>query len=307
MKFLKNLKNSGHFDRRFQKEFRTARITSHDPGKRCLSVACMARNEGRYLREWIEFHRLVGVEHFTFYDNGSNDNTAAVLAPYVRSGLVEVIPWPHFLPDCDTQALAYAHALSHAGPSTRWLAFIDLDEYLFAPSGKPLPEVLSDYEDLPALVVYWVMFGTSGHEEPVSGLRIEHFTRRAPIPSGPVKDPILAKYKSIVQPKFVSRIRGVHDFVVNADGSVGFDENRNRIFKKRPHKVSVQQIRINHYYTGSRSEWLSRFGRVAGPGSVVRDDFLNRAYEAVERCPVEDREILKYLPQLKRALGEQTD
>ena len=31
-----------------------------------LSVACCARNEGPYLREWLEYHRLVGGGAFLF-------------------------------------------------------------------------------------------------------------------------------------------------------------------------------------------------------------------------------------------------
>ena len=38
--------------------------------------------------EWIEFHRLVGVERFFLYDNGSTDDHREVLAPYVEEGIV---------------------------------------------------------------------------------------------------------------------------------------------------------------------------------------------------------------------------
>ena len=50
-----------------------------------LGVCTRLRNEGRYLREWIEFHRLVGVSAFYIFDDGSTDDTAAVLAPCVES------------------------------------------------------------------------------------------------------------------------------------------------------------------------------------------------------------------------------
>lgn len=51
-----------------------------------LSVACIAKNEGPYIREWIEYHKIVGVERFYFYDNDSSDNTREVLEPYIRGG-----------------------------------------------------------------------------------------------------------------------------------------------------------------------------------------------------------------------------
>src|SRR5262249_868545 len=42
---------------------------------RYLSVVATIKNEGRYLREWIEFQRLMGAEQIYLYDNGSIDNT----------------------------------------------------------------------------------------------------------------------------------------------------------------------------------------------------------------------------------------
>jgi len=46
-----------------------------------LSICTIFKNEARYLREWIEFHRLVGVDHFYLYENRSEDDFAPVLAP----------------------------------------------------------------------------------------------------------------------------------------------------------------------------------------------------------------------------------
>ena len=48
-----------------------------------LSVVAIMKNEGPYLREWIEYHKLVGVEKFYLYNNGSTDDTVEILSPYV--------------------------------------------------------------------------------------------------------------------------------------------------------------------------------------------------------------------------------
>ena len=50
-----------------------------DKPKVFLSVVAIAKNEAPYIKEWIEYHKLVGVERFYFYDNGSTDNTREVL------------------------------------------------------------------------------------------------------------------------------------------------------------------------------------------------------------------------------------
>src|SRR5579862_6999193 len=41
--------------------------------QRFLTVATMVKNQRARLREWIEFHHMLGVEHFIIYDNDSTD------------------------------------------------------------------------------------------------------------------------------------------------------------------------------------------------------------------------------------------
>ncbi len=60
-----------------------------------LGITTLMLDEARDLREWIEFHRLQGVERFYLYDNGSTDDTEEVVRPYVEEGIAELVPWPH--------------------------------------------------------------------------------------------------------------------------------------------------------------------------------------------------------------------
>jgi hypothetical protein len=53
---------------------------------------------GPPLRQWIEYHRLLGVEHFYIYDNGSEDAILPRLHRYMAAGIVTYILWP-FKPD----------------------------------------------------------------------------------------------------------------------------------------------------------------------------------------------------------------
>ena len=54
-----------------------------------LAICAIIRNEGKFIREWIEWHVMMGVSKFYLYDNDSDDDTASVLRPYVQKGLVE--------------------------------------------------------------------------------------------------------------------------------------------------------------------------------------------------------------------------
>ena len=85
-----------------------------------LSIIMMYRDEGRYLKEWIEFHLMVGVEHFYLYDRMSTDNSMAVLQPYIEQGIVDVKYWPRVAID--------AHGVTYSGARTPWsaIALVDL-------------------------------------------------------------------------------------------------------------------------------------------------------------------------------------
>jgi len=55
-----------------------------------VSIVSIFRDESKYLKEWIEFHLLVGVDKFYLVNNNSIDNFNEVLSPYILSGVVEL-------------------------------------------------------------------------------------------------------------------------------------------------------------------------------------------------------------------------
>ena len=62
-----------------------------------LSICAIYRDEAPYLAEWIEFHRLVGVERFFLYDHMSQDHHLEVLAPYLNRWNRD-LPWQDPVP-----------------------------------------------------------------------------------------------------------------------------------------------------------------------------------------------------------------
>jgi hypothetical protein len=52
------------------------------------------RDAAPYLAEWVEFHLLLGVEHFYLYNNNSVDDYKGALEPYIRAGVVSLAEWP---------------------------------------------------------------------------------------------------------------------------------------------------------------------------------------------------------------------
>ena len=84
------------------------------------------KNEGPYLKEWLEFHLMTGVEHFYLYDNNSDDETIEILKGYIQRGIVSYQFWP----DHPGQLKACMHTLTNYKNDSFWIAFIDLDEFI---------------------------------------------------------------------------------------------------------------------------------------------------------------------------------
>lgn len=59
-----------------------------------VAVCAIFKNESVFLKEWLEYHLLIGVEHFYLYNNFSEDNYQDILAPYIEKGQVTLTEWP---------------------------------------------------------------------------------------------------------------------------------------------------------------------------------------------------------------------
>ena len=59
-----------------------------------LAICAIAKNEGPYFKEWIEWHLNHGVDKFYIYDNESTDDTKSILEPYIKRGIVDYKYWP---------------------------------------------------------------------------------------------------------------------------------------------------------------------------------------------------------------------
>lgn len=281
-----------------------------------MAICLIFKNEARYLREYIEFHRLTGIDHFFLYDNNSTDEGPAILEPYIREGIVTYHPWPQPV----GQFPAYTHCITHHAETAEWIAFIDIDEFLFAPGGD-LATRLAEY-DRPAIGgvgVNYVNFGTSGHVVPPKGLVIENYLRRAhhettlDLPAGlkaPHLDPrdlrnyypLNARIKSIVRPKRVIKFLNPH-YPVYKPGFFAVTENFERVEGAMVPRTSVNKIRLNHYWTKSVEECKEKFSRGRADINVTRRwpaEFLHR-----ERVlnQVVDTDILVWLEKVRAALG----
>jgi len=256
-----------------------------------LAMCSSLGYEAPYLREWIEFHRLMGVERFFLYNNGDRQGQREVLAPYVEEGIVVLHDWPLFPP----QLPAYEHCIEHYGDSSRWIVFLDADEFFFSPTGRPVSEMLAGYEGWPAVGVNIVHFMTSGHRTQQPGLVIENYT---------VATRHERTIKSIVNPlRVVTGSATAHNF--RYDQGFAVDENEYPITGWQTIATSIARLRVNHYHTKSEEEFLEKRStrQYADGGTPYPPLDLEALRQTEEIFGRHDQTIWRYLPALREVLG----
>lgn len=224
-----------------------------------ISIAAIVKDEAAYIEEWIQFHILMGIDHFYIYDNESSDGTAEILKEYEKIGLVTYIFWPGKA----QQIPAYSNAINRFKNDSIYIAFIDVDEFLFSVSGNKIidevNQVLNQYEKVRAreegiaagIGVNWRTYGTSFYSSQSSELVIKRFMFRRK-----ANKEFNTYIKSICNPRAVVRME-IHyaDYV---PGCCCISENGSEITKSFFRDGRCKTLRINHYMSKSEEEFVKR-------------------------------------------------
>jgi Glycosyltransferase family 92 len=265
-------------------------IEPTDRDKHYRLAACLIfKDEADYLEEWIDFHNLIGVEKFFLYNNNSKDDYRRVLAPYIAAGVVTLHDFPLLPPIAQKEA--YNACIRTYRGHARWIAFIDIDEFMYATDSDSLPEVLRDYEDFAAVAVNWLMFSTSGHILKPEGLVIENYTRCQVEGNRHVR--------LIVNPLKVQRFVTAHE-ATYGDGGHAVNERKEEVCGPYSMPPSIARLRVNHYWTRSVEEFflkkLSR-GDVGGVTDLRNIHGLITAEKHYNNGA--DRAISRFIARLK--------
>ena len=261
-----------------------------------LAITAIFQNEAPYLKEWIDYHRKVGVEYFILFNNNSEDDYASVLEPYIKEGVVKLIQWPSFHPDGKAsfinfcykiQTSAFNTAISLSKWTTKWLAMIDVDEYIVPVLDETIVECLEKrYPAVAGLYVNWQCYGTS-HVEKLDPSKpmINQLLWKAP------KDNALNLFfKSIVRPWYVLECIHPHACAF-IPGFFSVDTvYRKCVGGSQSQSVEIDTIRINHYWV--KDEWFLH--QVKVPRYVKWGTPVNEILEKAETMNQEYDPILEH-------------
>lgn len=257
-----------------------------------LGLVAIVKDEEPYMEEWINYHRLIGIDKFYIYDNGSTDNLKSTLDPYIDQGIVTYT----YFPGEKMQEKAYLDCVTKTKNKIDWLITIDIDEFIQCLDNNNLKNWL---EALPLSVsqveLGWMIFGSNNLKDKPEGLVIENFTRHA-------NDKFMSEYKPIVRPEKVVDIVFPHSYQV-----VGrtIDENKKTIWsypvfsEKGARPASRNKFRINHYYSKSWEEFLEKSKR--GDASVpTREPRGIYNFKYHDQNQILDDSMKIYVPLIKK-------
>lgn len=231
------------------------------PPKYYLAICAIAKNEGPYFKEWIDWHQKQGVEKFYIYDNESTDCTKEVLAPYIDSGLVEYNYWP----GKKQQLATYDDCFERHRLDARWIAVIDLDEFIVPIKDKSIPDFLHDLEQYSSVEINWLVYGSGGAKKKEPGGVMERF-RKHSMPEHKLNTHV----KSIVDPRRVCTMVGCHE--ASRISGRAADSHGNPLKKGFRDRVPQQDvIKINHYAIKSYEEFLAKRARGRARIDSLRD------------------------------------
>jgi len=160
------------------------------------AICTMVQDEGMYLLEWIEYHRLVGIEHFFLYNDRGTDNSEKILKPYIDAGVVTWINWDGNITNMDPlraepepsytqyQRYALADCIYERGHLMKYLGLWDIDEFVYFRTDKvkSVGSLIKDYmgpRGLTSLYVPATTFGPSNFNKRPTGLVTENYKWRS--------------------------------------------------------------------------------------------------------------------------------
>ena len=276
-----------------------------------LAVVTIMKNEAPYLKEWVDYHLLAGVNHFYLYDNQEDDEQKKILEPYISAGLVTHIPYPGKA----RQYEAYNDAVQNYRFFCRYMTFIDADEFVLPKDNRSIVEVVDEIftanPDAAGLGVNIFTFGSNFQDKAAFSRGVlERFTRRASVDytpdmrNGEKNAGGTSHISSITNPRRIDFFCNPH-FAYYFEGCNAINEVGKRVELFYNYPPTVKKIVMHHYSAKSREEYMNKVKR----GTA---DSLENVYKYEEETythdtpdnEVFDDSILKYRDARRKILNK---
>ena len=128
-----------------------------------ILLCCIGRLENAYIKEFVEYYKILGVTNICLFDNNydGEEDFNDVIGDYIKDGFV-------ILKDYRNRKVcqldAYNECYKTYGGKYDWIAFFDIDEFMFINCNKTIGEYLArpEFNEYDMLHINWLLFGDGG-------------------------------------------------------------------------------------------------------------------------------------------------
>lgn len=128
-----------------------------------VCLCCIVKMENLYLRDFIEYHKKMGVSQVILYDNNDENGEypQQVIGDYIESGYVI---YKNVRGRYRCQLECYSECYNKYNTNYDWMVFIDVDEFIDLYEDRNLQQFLTREKFNPADIIflYWVQYGDNG-------------------------------------------------------------------------------------------------------------------------------------------------
>lgn len=128
-----------------------------------ILLCCIGRLENAYIKEFVEYYKILGVTNICLFDNNydGEEDFNDVIGDYIKDGFV-------ILKDYRNRKVcqldAYNECYKTYGGEYDWIAFFDIDEFMFINCNKTIGEYLArpEFNEYDMLHINCLLFGDGG-------------------------------------------------------------------------------------------------------------------------------------------------
>ena len=261
-----------------------------------FAIVVIAKNEKDYIREWIAYHRIICGDkiHFYLYDNESTDDMKTKIQDYIDNGWITY----NYFEGKHIQLKAYNDAINKYKNEARYLAFIDVDEFLVLKNNSTLTDYIvkkiESNKNAGGIGVNWKLFGSSGFEEKQEGLVTETFLRH-----GNESHWGNTHIKTICNPRLVKKYISPHypQYILGV-WNIAPNGKRQKLWLNK--NVDWSELAIHHYFCKSKEEYEIKRNRGFVHSKKTRYD--DKRFIQYDLNDEYDDVMLKYTEQIKKIL-----
>ena len=147
-----------------------------------ICICTIAKNENRYIKEYVDYYKKYGVDKIYLYDNNNlnGERFEEVIKEYIDQNYVEINNWRGIK---SPQMMFYNDCYNQNYDKYDWLIFNDIDEYIYLNNFNNIKHFLNEprFEKCENIQLNWLLFTDNNLIYYTNKSLLERFTEIDPL------------------------------------------------------------------------------------------------------------------------------